>query len=379
MKKFLLSLLLVITFTFSYSENNYIARIAVDENGNVLEGENIQLQHPLASVTKIMNALVVVDLIRTGDVDFDDEVTISRKAAAVGGSRISLRTGEKITLKDLLTATLVYSANNAAYAMAEYIAQTEDDFVRLMNLKAEKIGLNHTEYHTSTGLPSNMTGKGMDISSAYDIAKLSVYVLDYPEILEISSLPKTYIKNGTMRIFNRNKLLSEIKGIDGLKTGHHDSAGYNITVTAERDDLRIVTVILGASSEKTRDKEAEKLIDYVYGNFEKKKIISQGDFVIDVKVDGGKSRKVKLYASRDIEVIINKNWKLDKTVYLPDNIFAPILTQQKLGVYSVTHENQDIGKIELITHNAMKKGNWIDEIKKRFYDAGEFELNLENE
>lgn len=377
MKKIFISIFVILTFIFTYSENNYIAKIAVDENGNVLEGENIQLQHPIASITKVMNALVVVDLIREGDIDFDDEVSISKNAAAVRGSRINLNEGEIVSLEDLLIATLVYSANNAAYAMAEYVAQTEENFVRLMNLKAEKLGLRHTEYNTATGLPTNMTGKSMDVSSAYDVAKLSLYCLDYPEIMDITSLQKTYIKNGQMRLFSRNKLLNEEKGIDGLKTGHHDAAGYNITVSSDRDNLRIVTVVLGAPNEKTRDKEVENLINYIYENFEKKKIISEGDFVIDAKVNGGKSKKIKLYASRDIEVIVNRNWKLDKTVYLPDNIFAPISKDDKLGLFSVRHENLDIGKIELVTIESMKKGNWIDEIRKKFTDASELALQSE--
>ncbi|MBZ4682966.1 MAG: hypothetical protein PWP46_45 [Fusobacteriaceae bacterium] len=346
---------------------DYVSKLTMDTNGNIIDGKNIYLKHPTASIAKLMTSVIVVDEIRNGNIKWNDKVKISLNAAKVGGSRISLNIGEVVTVKDLLYATLIYSANNAAYALAEYTYKDVEKFVEKMNEKAKELGLKDTKYYTPTGLPSDMTGKGMDISTAYDISKLSLEIFkNYKEIMEIVKLKTAKIKNNKYTIETRNNFLKKDLGVVGLKTGHHDSAGYNMSVIVDRENFDIILVILGAPSEKNRDEEIEKEINYVYDNYEIKTLVKKGDFIIQAKVIDGKKNTIDLYADRDYATLIKKDWKLEKVVYLPENIYAPIEENKEIGTYVIRYNNRELARIKLVNKEKMLKGNIIDEIVKKF-------------
>jgi len=265
---------LILTFIFfllcltSLADPINVAELVADENGNPIVYKNIDKVHPLASVTKMMTALIVFEKIENGELSLKDRVSISEGASRIGGSRIYMKQGEYMSVEDLLKSTIVYSANNAAYALAEHVGGSADGFVKIMRKRAKELGMDSTVYNTPTGLPTNMTGKDMDVSTARDIVKLSTEVLKHPAYLKMVNVKKSYIRNGRAEMPNRNKLIGSVQGIDGLKTGHHDSAGYNISISAKRGSKRIIVVVLGAPDEKERDKEVVTLVEKFYRRYE---------------------------------------------------------------------------------------------------------------
>ena len=243
----------------------YKAILLGDDKGKIYYSENADMIHPLASVTKVMTIMVVFDEIEKGRVKLTDKVKISTKVASIGGSRIYMKRGDIFTLEDLIKATGIYSANNAAYAIAEYVSNGDiDSFIKKMNKKAKEIGAEgELEFHTPNGLPSHMTKKGMDIGTAKGIYKMSIAAEKYKKYMEIASMKNEEIGNGQdgkIKLRNRNHLLGK-EGVYGIKTGNHSKAGYNITVVSDKDGAKIFTVVLGSPTYKIRDKSALEEIE----------------------------------------------------------------------------------------------------------------------
>jgi len=270
-------------------EGNYVAKLIGDSEGNIIVAENIDKVHPLASVTKIMTSIVVLDEINKGNVGLYDEVTISANANKQLGSRLAMTTGQKVILLDLLKATMIHSANNAAYAMGEYVSGGDiDKFVGKMNKKAKSLGLTNTSYGTFNGLPSYMTGRPMDVSTARDMYRLGLASLNYPLLMEISGLPTTTVIDGTITIRNRNKNLDGI--VDGLKTGFHNKAKYNVVITAKKNGLRVVEVLFGAPTYTDRINTIKKDMNNIFNRYENKVISKKGDELGTVRVVNGKKK-----------------------------------------------------------------------------------------
>ena len=274
MKGYLLDILLIFLLNSNFilanmtsveKNKEYKSYILGDDKGNVLFGENISRKVPLASLTKMMTLIITFDAIESGKINMDDLVVMDKESNSLGGSRIWIKTGTELTVKDLIKATAIHSANNAAYALAKYVGNGDvDTFVYLMNQKAKKLGISEEiNYYTPTGLPPNMTGKNMDIGTSEGIYKLSEEALKYKEYLSIASKKKEQILNGKIKFKNRNNLLGK-DGIYGIKTGHHDAAGYNIAIASNKNNMNIIYVVLGSSDEETRDNKVEKNISDFY-------------------------------------------------------------------------------------------------------------------
>ena len=217
-----------------------------------------------ASLTKLMTFLLVLENIHNGKIHLFDHVKITDEIAKIGGSQIWLDPREKnFTVDDLLYALMVHSANDAAYALALHIAGTRKRFVQMMNQKARKLGMNATTYHSPHGLPPN-DGSQPDISTAHNIALLSLAVLQYPETLHYTNTERKYLRNKKTILITRNNLIKKsggYLGCDGLKTGYHAKGGWSISVTAKRKNHRIVVVLLGCPNKKIRTEQARKLLD----------------------------------------------------------------------------------------------------------------------
>lgn len=341
------------------SENNnfeYKSYILGDEKGHILSGENIERKNPLASLTKMMTLLVTFDAIHAGTLTEEDLVPMDKESNSLGGSRIWIKTGTKLTVRDLIKATAIHSANNAAYVLAKHVGQGDvDGFVKLMNKKAEILGLEkEIEYYTPTGLPPSMTGKKMDIGTSKGIYKLSQEALKYKEYIEIASKKKAEILNGKIKFNNRNKLLGK-DGIYGIKTGHHKAAGYNIAIASSKDNINIIYVVLGSPNEGKRDKKVEKDINKFYENFKYEKILSK-DIPIGVsKVIDGSSKFVELYPNKNIEKIYKKNEKLKLILEISDEIQAPIKEMDILGNFKLLLDNKIIDEGEIISKEKIEE------------------------
>ena len=274
-KKMVLSMVFLAMSAFSFADgenyHDYKALLIGDVNGNIIKEDNSLAVRPLASVTKIMTSILTLDKIKSGQISYDDKVTVSSKAASVPYG-VKLTAGKQYTVRDLLKATIIKSSNNAAYALAEYVGGDVPSFVRSMNEKARSYGLDSLRYCSPNGLPPSYTGSCMDQGNARDLYKLAQITLkDYSDYLNFSKNKVDYIDNGNTKVTSTNTLLGNVQGVDGLKTGYHDAAGSNIVLTANRGDDRMIAVILGSNHAKDRNAiGAREINDYYINGYAKK-------------------------------------------------------------------------------------------------------------
>ena len=248
--------------------NNFRAVIVGDTKGNVIFAKDADTMYPLASVTKMMSLMVTFDEINAGNISLSDSVRISKNPLKYGGSGIALKAGQMFVLEDLIKASAVYSANNATYAIAEYVGKgSVFSFVTKMNRKLKELGLqNEIRYHTPAGLPTRVTKQPMDEGTARGIYKLSIEALKYKKYIEIAGIKSTKIHNGKISIRNRNHLIGE-NGVYGIKTGFHKEAKYNIAVASKFQDTDVIIVVMGGETYKTRDKIVLSVLDILNNNY----------------------------------------------------------------------------------------------------------------
>ena len=248
--------------------NNFRAVIVGDTKGNVIFAKDADTMYPLASVTKMMSLMVTFDEINAGNISLNDSVRISKNPLKYGGSGIALKAGQMFILEDLIKASAVYSANNATYAIAEYVGNgSVFSFVAKMNRKLKELGLqNEIRYHTPAGLPTRVTKQPMDEGTARGIYKLSIEALKYKKYIEIAGIKKTKIYNEKISIRNRNHLIGE-NGVYGIKTGFHKEAKYNIAVASKFEDTDVIIVVMGGETYKTRDGIVLSVLDILNNNY----------------------------------------------------------------------------------------------------------------
>ena len=248
--------------------NNFRAVIVGDTKGNVIFAKDADTMYPLASVTKIMSLMITFDEINAGNISLNDSVRISKIPLKYGGSGIPLKAGQMFVLEDLIKAAAVYSANNATYAIAEYVGNGSIfGFVTKMNKKLRELGLqNEIKYHTPAGLPTRVTKQPMDEGTARGIYKLSIEALKYKKYIEIAGIKSTKIHNDKISIRNRNHLIGE-NGVYGIKTGFHKEAKYNIAVASKFEGTDVIIVVLGGETYKTRDGVVLNVLDILNNNY----------------------------------------------------------------------------------------------------------------
>lgn len=317
MKKFFLVLLVVISFSFPFSvlaekavETELIpgavSGVLMEANtGKIVFQKEADKEVAVASMTKMVAQILILDAIRNGDISWEQMVTVSQSAADMGGSQIYLSVGEKISIRDLFKGISMASANDATVQMAEVIAGSEDSFVKLMNEKVKEMGLKHTVFKNCTGLDEDG-----HYSSAYDMAMIArELVTNYPEILEFSSVYEDYLREDTENKFwlvNTNKLVRFYEGADGLKTGHTDAAKYCLAATAKKDDLRFIAVVLGEENSNVRNQEVMNLLDYGFSHYQIHMLKKQGDVVKDISLNKASKDKLSLTPVHDVGVLEEK-------------------------------------------------------------------------
>jgi len=257
-------------------------------SGKVLAEKNADEKIEPASITKLMTAFVVYKEMEAGRLSMDDIVTISEKAWRMGGSRMYLEVGSKVPVHELLKGLIIQSGNDASVALAEHIAGTEDAFVQLMNQHAVELGMNDTHFVNCTGWPDKQ-----HLTTARDIAKLAIAIIhESPE--HYSWYAEKEFTYNNIKQYNRNKLLWRDDSVDGIKTGHTESAGYCLVSSALRDDMRIVSVVLGTDSEKARANVSQALLNYGFRFFESHTLYNKGDVLSRPRVWGGEYETPKL-------------------------------------------------------------------------------------
>lgn len=346
MKRFLTVVIMLVVTVFTYAQKSNEddeckAYLVGDENGHIYYEKNIDQKLPLASVTKMMTIMVAFDDIEKGKVHLKDKVKIPKEIASIGGSRIWMKEGMEFTLEDLLKASAVYSANNATEGIAYYISEGHiDKFIKRMNGKLKDMKLDTMiEYHTPTGLPPHMTDKNMDIGSARGLYFLSMKVDKNKKYMKIASLKETKIKVGEIK--NRNNLLGE-EGIYGIKTGHHDAAGYNICIVSDENNVKLFVVVLGGKDEKTRDRIVLDKIRDFHNEYQYRVVLDTDSPLTKVKVIAGAEDYVEIYPDADLKKIFKADSKINIRVKKEHFVTAPVKPREKLGEYQVTVDGEKV-------------------------------------
>lgn len=343
--------------------NSKAAILMEASTGKVIYENNKNERLPMASMTKVMTLAIIMDSIRDNKIGYSDVLTTSEYAKSMGGSQVYLETGEKHTLLELIKCICISSANDAAVTVAEAIAGTEAKFVSFMNKKALELNMTDTKYNDCTGLSDND-----HYTSAYNMAIISRYLLNnYPEILEYTSMKEGYLREDTSNPFwlvNTNKLLG-YNSIDGLKTGWTNKAGYCITATSKRNDMRLIGVVMGYSNPKLRNKEVVELLNYGYSNFELKCLVSNGEIIDNIDNIRLKPNNVKLVASKDIYILLGKDESLDNIkVKYNYSIKIEDLISGNIGNVLVYNNEELVEKIDIVTDVTVKKRNYFEVLIK---------------
>jgi len=333
------------------SARNYIL---VDyDSGKVLAEKDADKKIEPASITKLMTAYVVYEEVIAGRLKMSDKVTISKKAWRMGGSRMYVDVGSKVTVEDLLKGLIIQSGNDAAVALAEHVAGTEDAFVQLMNHYAAKLGMTNTHFVNATGWPNPK-----HLTTARDIATLSEAVIRNHSAYYNWYAQKVFTYNH-IKQYNRNKLLWRDSSVDGLKTGHTDSAGYCLVASAKRGDMRLISVVLGTDSDNERASVSQSLLNYGFRFFETHKLYSAGDKLSSSRIWFGENKEVSLGLDHDMYVTIPRgSYKsLDASLNVNTKIDAPVRKGSSLGTVDVKLGDKEIKKAPLVALQNIDEGS----------------------
>ena len=321
------------------------------DSGKILFEKNAHDQRPCASITKVMTLTLVMEALDSGKIHLEDIVTASAHAASMGGSDIWLEEGEQMTVDDMIKATAVASANDAAVALAEFINGTEDDFVVAMNEKAKSLGMKDTVFKNCNGLDEEG-----HITSAYDVALMSRELIKHRKIFDYTSIWLDNLRGGETQIVNTNKLLRTYDGITGLKTGTTGDAGSCISATAERGGMSLIAVVLGADSGTARFKDAATLLDYGFANFENTSL-NLSDELYPVAVDNGMKDEVDVICDDSASLTLPKGEKekLKRSVTIEESVPAPVKKGDKVGKITFTLNGDELASFDIIAAADVEK------------------------
>ena len=323
--------------------------------GEVLYEMNADEALPPASVTKVMTLLLVMEAIEDGRLSLDETVTASEHACSMGGSQIYLEPGEQMSVEDLLKSVVIASANDAALALAEHIAGTEESFVAMMNKRAGELGMTSTRFENTNGLDDTVTEH---VTSARDIAIMSRELIKHEKITEYSSIWMDTIRGGEFGLTNTNRLVRFYKGATGLKTGSTSKAKFCITATAERDGMTLIAVIMAAPTRDIRNAAAASLLDFGFANYALYQ--GGGGAVSDISVIGGVKRGVAAEYGEFSCVLKKSEIKsVSMTLEYEKSVAAPIKTGDKLGRVVYKIGEREIGSCDILAaENIEKIGFW---------------------
>ena len=325
--------------------------------GTVLYEQNSHDALPIASVTKVMTMLLIMEAIDSGKIGWQDQVTASETAAAKGGSQIYLKVGETMTVADMVKSIAVSSANDCACAMAEHIAGSETAFVEMMNAKAKALGMNDTKFVNCTGL-DDAAEASEHKSSAHDVALMSRELLkNHPDITQYTTIWMDTVRNGEFGLSNTNKLVRFYNGATGLKTGFTRAAGYCLSASAKRDDLHLVAVVLGSETSQERFSACKSLLDYGYANF---CIVTPTAEEQIVPVKLGTADSVVAVPATTEGVLLDKSQQslASCRVELEESVTAPVAQGQRLGTLYLQAGEQVLAEIPLLAKESVPKLTW---------------------
>ena len=364
MKKFMLFLILLFVFITPISAEdltlNAKSSILIEAStGKILYEKNKDERYAPASMTKMMSLVIIMDNIYNGNLRLDEMVKTSKNASGMGGSQIFLKEGEEMSVDDMLKGITIGSANDATVALAERIAGSEEAFVKIMNEYAKKLGLKNTHFKNCTGLDEND-----HYSSAYDMSVIARELVKHDKILNYSSIYETYLRSDTDNKFwlvNTNKLVRFYKGVDGLKTGYTDTAGYCLTATINKDNMRVIAVVMGEDSSTTRNSEVSGLLNYAYNLYKKDTYITKEEVLGNAKVEKGNVEYANIVTVDDISIINKKEYKRGEIKFELDLKYlkAPIKKGDVVGKIKVIENGNIISEADVTVDKNIDKAGYF--------------------
>src|SRR5690606_37501579 len=349
------------------TENARASILIERDTGAILYEKNAHEKLPPASLTKVMTLLLVMEAIAEGKLKLDEMVTVSENAASMGGSQVFLAEGEQMSVEDLIKAVAIASANDASVAVAERIAGSDTAFVKRMNEKAEELGLKNTSFSNASGLtaPNHYT-------NAYDMALMSKALLKYEDITKFTSIYEDYLRKGEENEFwlvNTNRLVRFSPYVDGLKTGYTKEAKYCLALTAKKDGMRVISVIMGADSAKERNAMSMRLIDYAFSHFETEKIFEKGETVGQFKHMKTKKYAYDLKTSEPISLLKKKGEK-DVAYTTEIKLFdkpLPIKKNEAVGMIVIRTNDETVYESPLYASEEIEFGSIVALMKRAMW------------
>ena len=364
MKKILILLLLLIFIPLVKAEEtedlapNAKSAIMIEAStGEILFQKNKDEKLAPASMTKMMSMLLIMEEIENGNLKWNEMITTSEKASSMGGSQIFLKVGEKMTVEDLLKGVAIASGNDAVVALAERVSGSEEQFVKRMNTRAKDLGLKNTNFINATGLTADN-----HYSSAYDMSLIAKELVKHEKILEFTSTYEDYLRKDTKSPFwlvNTNRLVRFKEGVDGLKTGFTDEAGYCLTATMKKDNMRLITVVMKEENTSKRSADTTKMLDYGFNIYIVQTILDEKTTIEKKKVELGKTLTTEIVPKENI-TILNKKSDDQKNITYKTNInkiIAPVKKGDKVGTIDIIEDNNIISTIDATVKEDISKAN----------------------
>lgn len=334
------------------------------DTGTVLFEKNSRDRLPPASITKIMTMLLVMEDLDAGKIRLDEKIRVSEYAASMGGSQIFLEPGEQMTVRDLLKAVAVASANDASVALAEHLAGTEEAFVKRMNERARELGMTDTRFQNSTGLsePEHYT-------SARDIAIMSRELLKHPEITNFTRIYQDYLRKDTKKPFwlvNTNRLVRFYPGVDGLKTGYTSEAKFCLSATAKRGNFRVIAVVMGEPDTKMRNRDVSRMLDFAFSQYTNHVVYKKGDPIGEIRISGGDPHKLTVRSPQQLSILMKKGEKAGafERKILWENLRAPVRQGQKMGVVRIEKDGKTVAEMEIKSPRDIPRASLWTTIKR---------------
>ena len=330
-------------------------------SGQILASENPDARLEPASLTKIMTSYVVFYELETGHVRLDEKVRVSEKAWRAPGSRMFIKEGTEVTVEKLLKGMIIQSGNDASIALAEFTAGSEEAFVDLMNSHASELGLNNSHFANSTGLPH-----ADHYTTPRDVAKLSSALIKrFPEYYKWFSVKKYTYNKITQN--NRNLLLFRDKSVDGLKTGHTNAAGYCLVATAIRNDMRLITVVMGTKSERARADESQKLLNYGFRFYETHRLYGADEKIKQIRIWQGGQESLALGVDKELYVTVPRGQykKLSASMMINQAVIAPVKAGATLGHIEIKLGDKLVAQPKLIALHSVTEGGLFQKLKDK--------------
>ena len=347
-------------------DGDFVSAVVVDAaTGMTLVAVNERAQRQPASMLKMMTELIVLERIESGDLRFDEPVTVSAAASKMGGSQVYLAHNEVFPVEELLKALAIHSANDATMALAEHVAGSTDAFVDLMNLRARELGMTDTVFRTVHGLPPEWKQEP-DLTSARDMAILGREMTRHPRALEWASTKTAPFRDGEFTLYNPNKLVGRYRGLDGIKTGFTDPAGFCLTASAVQKDTRLISVVMGCSSDRARANETTRLLTYAFNLIVPVSLLAADGQPLDavLRVKGGKSKEAAITCGDALVINVPRDRQNDLVVEIrvAEGAEAPLAAGTEVGLAVALLDSLELGQVPVVTLEDVPRGNWFERL-----------------